>query len=480
MLEVNHWLLRHVISFILFLLTIIFVSLILRSKRPPGSTSAWLLFIALVPYVGIPFYVFFSFRKFGTKLTQKEALFSPPAKMGQNASRLSEPGKKPNDSIENLLQQLGNPPARSNQVAHLIVSGEEAYRKIMELIESATRTIHLTTFIFADDAVGRAILEKLILRARSGIEVLILLDSLGAAWVKSPRFGELIQAGGKVGYFMPLLHLPAHGRANLRNHRKILLIDSSSALLGGMNIASQYMGPSQSDVRWEDLAYEIRGQSALDVQMIFDKDWAFATYGKPRTQSLQPNEAPAPEKSHRVQIVASGPDVIGDSLYDSILTLIFQAKSRLWIATPYFIPDESLAKALELAAQRGIDVRILIPEKSNHFLADWARGSYIQQLASRGCQFYFFPRMMHAKALLMDSERALIASANFDMRSLLYNYEIGSFVEDPASLLEIEAWFSSILPKAHPPNSTVATRITHPPFWSELAQGIGRVLGPLI
>ncbi len=176
---------------------------------------------------------------------------------------------------------------------------------------------------------------------------------------------------------------------------------------------------------------------------------------------------------NKVQIVASGPDVSGDTLYDALLTLIFKAEQKIWIATPYFIPDESLAKALQLAARRGCEVSLLIPKKSNHFMADLARGSYIRELSQCGAKIYFYPQMLHAKAFLIDNDYAIIGSANFDMRSLLYNFEVGAVVYAQKEIEGLKKWFEE--------RTTESQRgIGASSFITDLTEGIGRVLGPLI
>jgi cardiolipin synthase A/B len=424
-------------SIVSFLLTLIFVSFILRSKKPPGSTWAWLLFIVIIPYVGIPAYIVFSGRKMGTKFQKKEAL-APPS-------------------------------TRFNREARLITDGTEAYAKLVELIESARTSIHLATFIFSKDSVGESILALLVKKAEQGVAVRLLLDSFGSLWVRHPSFRSLVKAGGRVGYFMPLIHLPFRGRSNLRNHRKIVVVDSCRAILGGMNIATEYMGPTPNAQRWTDLGLKITGPSARDVDAVFIKDWEFATKEKIELQAASADEA----SSNPLQIVTSGPDVNGDPLYDALLTMIFKANKRIWVASPYFIPDESLARALQLASQRGVDVRVLIPEKSNHFMADLARGTYIRQLATANCQIRFLPKMIHAKAFLMDDSHAVVGSANFDMRSLLYNYEIGAFITSPNGIISVEKWFETCLSEAK-------DMLMPASFFEDLAEGIGRVLGPLI
>jgi cardiolipin synthase len=165
--------------------------------------------------------------------------------------------------------------------------------------------------------------------------------------------------------------------------------------------------------------------------------------------------------------------VTSDPLYDALITLIFQAKQRVWIATPYFIPDESLTRALELAGRRGIDVRLLVPRKSNHFLADLARGTYLRQLIGSGCRAALAEKMLHAKAFLVDGDYAILGSANFDMRSLLLNYEIGVLIRAGKPLADLEAWFQAQFLAAGTSDFKVN-------YWRDLLESLGRVLGPLI
>ena len=172
-------------------------------------------------------------------------------------------------------------------------------------------------------------------------------------------------------------------------------------------------------------------------------------------------------------MIASGPDVNLDPLYDTLISLIYQATQRIWIATPYFIPDESLTRALELAARRGIDVRILVPRNSNHFLADLARGTYLRQLLNSGCQAALAEKMLHAKAFLVDESHAILGSANFDMRSLLLNYEIGVLIRPGEPLAALERWFEGQFEAAGTSDFKVNT-------FRDLAESVGRVLGPLI
>ncbi len=456
------WFLGHIFSILNFLLAILFVSFILRSKRPPGNTLAWLFFVLLVPYVGIPFYIFLTDRKYQTRLQRKKALYTPnPAVISQWEG-----------AVEKLLAGLGVPPSSSGQKAELISSGEEAYARIIQLIASARSRIHLTTFIFAKDPVAESVIELLEKKAEEGVSVRLLLDSFGSVMVKHPSFKRLREKGAEVIFFNPVIHMPFRGRANLRNHRKLLIVDSQKAILGGMNMAKEYMGPTPDPARWTDLCLEVEGSCVGEMETIFIEDWKFATGKDPgRESALAPNIRVV-AGSH-LQVIASGPDVMFDPLYDTLISLIYQASKRIWIATPYFIPDESLTRALELAARRGIEVRVLVPRNSNHFLADLSRGTYLRQLLKSGCQVDLSEKMLHAKAFLVDEKYAILGSANFDMRSLLLNYEIGILIREGKPMTALEQWFQGQFRSAGKSDFQVN-------YFLDLAEGIGRVLGPLI
>jgi cardiolipin synthase len=454
------WSLGHAFSILNFLLAVLFVSFILRSKRPPGNTLAWLFFVLVAPYIGIPLFILLTDRKYQTRFQKKKLLYEPdPAQSAQWEG-----------AVEKLLAGLGVSAPRPHQKALFIPTGEEAYAKIVENIAAARHRIHLTTFIFARDSVGEALITLLEKKAEEGVSVRLLLDSMGSFMVKAPSFDRLREKGGQVVFFNPVFHLPFRGRANLRNHRKLLIVDSRRAILGGMNIAKEYIGPAPDPGRWTDLCLEVGGSSVTDMEAIFGEDWKFATGEDPGRDTATLPEA---EGDCQLQVIASGPDVMGDTLYDALISLIYQATRRIWIATPYFIPDEALTRALELAARRGIEVRILTPRTSNHFLADLARGTYLRQLLKSGCRVDLVEKMLHAKAFLVDEKYAILGSANFDMRSLLLNYELGVLIRPGEPLAALDRWFGGQFQLAGKSDFQVG-------YFRDLAESVGRVLGPLI
>ena len=447
----------HALSVASFILTLALAGSLVRGRRQPGATIAWLLVIVLVPYLGIPLYFGLAGRKLSRTASRKSKLIvraEPPE--GETA-------------VERLLRNSGiAAPCVGNQV-QLLPDGVGAYEAILRIIDQAKRTLFIETFILGNDAVGAAILAALTEKARGGVEVRLLLDGFGSFWANRRAIRQLRRAGGRVASFLPLFHLPFRGHANLRDHRKILVADQTIALVGGMNLATEYLGPAPDLGRWTDLGLLLRGPAVAHVAEIGSADWEFAS-GERVAKGKVPREE---VQNGRVQIVPSGPDVLRDSLYEAILLSIYEAKERVWIATPYFIPDESLTRALELACRRGVDVRILVPRRSNHLLADFSRASYLRQIEAAGGKIFCAPKMLHAKANVFDRTCAVVGSANMDMRSLFLNFEICLFLSTPASVDEVAAWFSGLWP--------VATLGYPKGHWGGgTLEGIARILGPML
>ncbi len=294
--------------------------------------------------------------------------------------------------------------------------------------------------------VGRHFLDLLTEKARQGVDVRVLMDGVGSLHTPMRFFRPLMAAGGKVSVFLPVLHRPFRGRTNLRNHRKITVIDNRYLMAGGANIGKDYMGPCRYEKRWKDLAFVLEGPSVSRWVNVFSGDWEFAAKEAIPAELMQ---APATNECSAaagvVQMVPSGPDVPNDALSDLILSMIYAAKRRFWVATPYFVPDDAMCKALTLAARRGVDVRVILPENSNHWMPDVVRGLPLRQIQQAGGLILFYtPSMMHAKMLLMDDEAAVLGSANLDVRSLLLNYETAMVVYSRQDIPAVEEYMSNL------------------------------------
>jgi cardiolipin synthase len=431
------WLLVHLLPSVGFILALVLLSHILRERRPPASTLAWLMAVIFIPYLGVPLYLMFGGRKMTSKAGGKPDL----------AQNTRPPHGYSQISNERLLEpDSGISPAAADNRITLLPRGEQAFQAILALIGNARHTVYIATFILGKDEAGIAIVQALARKAAQGLKIYLLLDALGSVRISKAFLAPLLETGGQVAFFMPMIHLPFQGRANLRNHRKMLVCDNETAVIGGMNLALEYMGPRDTPGRWRDLALMVRGPVVEHISRVFRSDWSFAsksplddssTVGHPRT----PDTPECLDISGLTQLVASGPDVRNDSLRNAILVEMFRAQRRIWIVTPYFVPDELMLEALCIAVRRRVEVSIILPTKSNHRLADIVREGYLARIQESGGSLWLYePSMLHAKAILVDDSIAMVGSANMDMRSMLLNYEIALCIYDPEVIRQLESW----------------------------------------
>ena len=440
------------------LLVLWFAASVLRRRRPVGSAVAWLLAILFVPYLGIPLYLMFGGRKFQLMARAKAEI---PVPVGRPDATVESAGPRPVDS-------WGLGLLTSADRVEWLDDGVRAYEVLLGEILQAKRTIRIVTFVVGNDETGLRLIEALSRRAREGIEVRLLVDDLLRFEAPRAPLAGLKAAGGRVERFMPLLHVPFRGQANLRNHRKIAVFDGERAIVGGTNLAAEYMGPTPRAERWRDLSILIVGQAVATLDAIFRADWEFASGEVLATFDKALARGPVP-----IRVVPSGPDSASDPIYDAMLAMIFRAQRRFWVATPYFVPDETLARALAVAARRGVEVLVAVPVRSNHPLADLVAGPYLRDLAESGVKVRRVPRMLHAKTVLVDDAVAAVGSANFDMRSLFLDYEIALFFTGSAEIAFMAAWFGE----------TIKDGVSGPPAAGTLRSGlesVARLLAPLL
>lgn len=447
-----------------FLLAVALIAQVLREHRRPGGALAWVLAIVLIPYVGVPLYLLIGGRKLGRRIRLKSALYGQGAEVETPLHAMSDP--------ERILTMAGMPPTRSHNHASLHFNGETAFADLMALIEGARQSIHATTFILGRDETGRAIVEALARKAAAGVEVKLLLDSLGCLRSGGRFVRPLRQAGGDVGYFLPVLPLRRKWSANLRNHRKIVVVDGESAMVGGMNLATSFMGPRPRSDRFIDSAVFLRGPAVADIEDVFINDWQYATEEALPEEGIAP---PGAQGEARVQVVASGPDVPEDTLHDALLTACMAARERIWLATPYFVPDEPILKALTLQARAGRDVMIVLPARSNHRIADLARGPALRELIGAGAKVYAYEMgMVHAKVLLFDDGIAITGSPNLDMRSMYVNFEIALFHYSRPEIDATAAWLEQMRDASRPLSAEPTSMIR------EWAEGFCLLASPLL
>ncbi|MBL9125152.1 MAG: PLDc N-terminal domain-containing protein [Planctomycetaceae bacterium] len=458
------WIGSHFLMVAGFGLCAFLVARVFREHRTAPVTFAWLLAIVLIPYVGVPLYLLFGGRKLRGVAQHKPTLFP-------NASAEPHPGRI-DSTVERVLTTAGMPPPRAHNRVEFLGDGQAAYRSLVSLVTEAQRSVHLMTFILGADDTGRSIVELLARKARAGVEVRLLLDALGCFRTYGRFVDPIRSAGGQVGVFMPVLPLRRKWSANLRNHRKVLVVDDNTAVVGGMNLANEYLGPEADPTRWIDTGAVIAGPAARDLERLFASDWNFAT-----GETLPPPPAPAAtlgDDDELVQIAASGPDTPRDPIYEAMFSATMDAQERIWLVTPYFVPDETLFKALALQSRLGVDVRIIIPARSNHLLADLARGQFLRDLAAEGAKIHACPRMIHAKLMLFDKRLAVVGSANVDARSMYLNFEVAATVYSPRTVGVIERWIHARIAESHPLN------LAAPSLARGAAESLASLVAPLL
>lgn len=397
------------------------VVIVLQQRRTPQSTAAWLLFIVTIPYVAVPLFLVLGFRKRSTR-------FAP--------LRIVPPAGNEADGFEaaRFLAATGGAAAVGGNAMSLQATGPEAQATLNEIVASASAELDILMYIIENDPRGRDFVRSLAAKARSGVRVRLCLDRLGTLSRPRRELAEFRAAGGELRLFSPFLQLPGGGHMNLRNHRKLVIADGSRAWAGGRNVGRHYLAPPPEG--WHDLSLTVMGPAVHGLAQVFASDWAAAG-----ASAAPPCDPPKAAGDAVLQTVIAGPDDPRDILHKGLLGLIHRAERRVWIATPYFVPTEALGLALESAAERGVDVRILVPARSNHRIADLARGAWLRQLEEAGAQVRrFTPGMLHAKAGLVD-DTAWTGSVNFDVRSILLNFELALFLHDRDSVSLIEGWF---------------------------------------
>lgn len=420
-----------------FTLAVFLVARLMSEKRAPANTFAWLLIIVLVPWVGVPLYLLLGGRKLRRLAERKSSLRPTLPHAPQNAFPVSA-----SPTIHTVVSAGGTAPVTGNAI-RLLTSGEDAFLALEQLIRSARSHIHITAFLLGRDDTGRRIVKLLAERARQGVKVRLLLDSVGSMFSSGSYVNPIRKAGGQVGRFMPVLPLTSRWSANLRNHRKIAVIDHCTAMVGGHNLAREYMGPTHLARRWQDFGAVIEGPAAALLNEVFIADWCFATRDAGEALHAEiPQECVSRiHGGSELQVVASGPDVPGDPLYEGIVSMIQEAAHSIWIVTPYFIPDDVLLRSLIVKARAGKDVTLITPRGSNHPVADFARRHYLREVQRAGANVLLYgPGMLHSKAMIVDDSVALLGSPNFDLRSLFVNFEIGVLVHSASDVSAMKAW----------------------------------------
>ncbi|MDM5187106.1 cardiolipin synthase [Bacillus sp. DX4.1] len=439
---------------VLWPITVVGISFVIFiENRSPQSTLAWFLVLALLPAIGVLLYLLFGRSRWRRKkhlhraeekrnvfrelLAGKHLDVSLPSSLNERSTYLTK-----------VVQKFGGGPVANETATTLLTNGEETFTEIIQAIASAQHHIHIQYYIYRSDEIGTKIRDALIKKAKDGVIVRFLYDGLGSNTLRNRFLKPMKEAGIEVVEFDSILSPWLLETVNYRNHRKIVIVDGVIGFTGGLNVGDEYLGRSKKFPIWRDSHLKIEGKALYKLQAVFLEDWLYASSGL-NNYSWDPfmnrNYFPGQgvhQAEGAVQIVASGPSSDDTSIRNALLTVMGSAKKSIWIATPYFIPDQETLTLLRLSATAGIDVRILYPGKSDSVISDQASQSYFTPLLKAGASIYHYKDgFMHAKIVLVDDKIATIGTANMDIRSFELNYELIAILYESTTVLDIKRDF---------------------------------------
>ena len=442
-----------------FLLVAGTLAWVLMIKTNSVSAVAWCLFIIFLPFVGVFLFFVFGYqhvhRPLKRKRRHKQRYRTPPHPAGYEEAHHAELTVKPehgrlaelslSESLAQLATRFGASPVTVGNQIDFYDDGPPAFDAMLDAIRAARHHIHLEFFIWQPDELGQYVLDLLGAKAKEGVEVRLLYDAMGSHRLPARLLQPFHQAGCKSCTFLPLNLWRRRFQVNLRNHRKILVVDGSVGFIGGLNVGNEYLGKDPCFGYWRDTHLRLRGPAVCDLQRVFCEDWDFAA-----DEHLSDRDgtdgryfrAASVGGPYAVQIIDSGPDDDLRSIRDVTFAAILKAKRRLWIATPYFVPDSSLLDALRLAAYSGVDVRLLCQLHPDKWVPQYAARYWWTDVLTAGAKVYQYAKgMMHSKVMLIDDDFASVGTANLDNRSMYLNFEVNCLIYSPPAVQRLEESF---------------------------------------
>jgi cardiolipin synthase len=430
---------------IIFTLMVLVVGMIIFfENRQPSNTITWLIVLASFPIVGFIFYMIFgqSYRKrrlFRKRTFTDAGMFSEfekeqPVKWHEQLEKMGDQQQL----LFRLARRFDKTPISFSTETKVLTNGEETFDAIIEAMKKAKYHIHLEYYIVRHDSTGKKIQDVLIEKAKEGVEVRFLYDSVGSWLLSKAYIRQLREAGVKMIPFFPVKLPFLNHKINFRNHRKIVVIDGDAGFIGGLNIGDEYLGMNRNFGFWRDTHLFVKGEAVRSLQLIFLRDWYYMT-GETLLEPgyLSPVHVEK-ENPGGVQMIASGPDDEWEVIKSLFFSMIVSAKQSIWIASPYFIPDEDILSALKVAALSGIEVRLLVPNRPDKRIVFYASRSYFPELLEAGVKIYEYQNgFMHSKIIIVDNEFASIGTSNMDMRSFHLNFEVNAFLYKTESTNEL-------------------------------------------
>lgn len=464
----------------------VMVAILRSERRQPSATLAWLLAVALLPFVGVGLYLLIGqtrsrrIRKRSRRLVRRLSAVLASCPVRGHPPGEGDPEPRTEAALR-LGERLTHQPATQGNAVEILAGAAATYRSMLAAIAAARKQIHVEFYIIQPDATGAALRDRLATRAREGIEVRVVYDAIGSSRLDDAFWAPLTAAGGKHAVFHPVMPwtrvLRRRDRVDFRNHRKLVVVDGAVGFAGGINIGREYLGLDPTFGDWRDTHLRIEGPAVLELQQVFSMDWMSAA-GEDPLPSWFPEPLSAADPGALVQVVDSGPDTPLSPVEQITLHAVGSAQRRAWLTTPYFVPSPAISAALVNASLRGVDVRLLVPAHPDHLVVSLASRSYFRELLEAGARVYLYSRgFLHAKTMVVDSWMGTIGSTNMDMRSFRLNFELNAFVYDRSFTDELAGQF--LLDLEHAREYTMDDHRERPQAL-RFAHQVARLLSPLL
>ncbi|SDB97235.1 cardiolipin synthase [Paraburkholderia lycopersici] len=454
---------------------------ILNTRTSQGAI-AWAVSLATMPYLTLVPYLFLGRSKFAgyadARRLRNETLRSRAH--APEWDELVSTGEWPADELGvrviRTFARLGGMPLVPGNSVRTLVNGEATFSAIFEAIEHARHYVIVQFFIVRADALGDMLKEILLGCAKRGVRVYFLYDSIGSFDLPASYVHELQSGGVEVHPFSTKRHFVNRFQLNFRNHRKIVVVDGQRAFVGGHNVGTEYLGSNARLSPWRDTHIELRGPAVANVQFVFTEDWYWATQQLPGCEP--PAVAPQDGDDMYCLVLPTGPADRQETCSLFFVEAINAAKKRLWITTPYLVPDEAVFSALRLAALRGVDVRIMIPSRRDHYVVFEASTLYAFDAVRAGIRiFRYKPGFLHQKVVLIDDVAAAIGSANLDNRSFRLNFEIMVLTVHRGFAAEVEAM---LLRDFEQTFEIDRGEYRDAPAWRKITMHLARLFAPIL
>lgn len=477
---------------IIYLLIVVGVCLrIIYDTRSVNKSISYLLIVIFLPVVGILIYLTFGINYRNRKMYSKKLLDNERLEqeyrdriMKESRKIIQSTGVKMEEqkALAKLLLEEDYSPLTRHNAAEILVNGEEKFPRLKEELMKAKHHIHLEYYIYEPDRIGREIADILMQKAREGVEVRLIYDDFGSRAIRRTLVPQLKEAGVQVFPFYKIKIIALANKINYRNHRKIVVIDGQKAFVGGINISNDYINDPRyaTPLYWRDIHLYMHGPVVRSLQVLFLSDWNFCA-----GDHLQPNAKFFPDIEPNpkgedlfMQIAASGPDSDSPVILYSILQAMMLAKEEILIATPYFIPGESLKDLLKVVAKGGVSVRLMVPEDSDSRFVNLASRSYYLELLKAGVEIYRYQKgLIHSKTMVIDQNIVIIGTANMDIRSFDLNFEVNAVIYDEGKASQMrEIFFGDVADSELVNREEWEKR----PVWLQLVEKVARLMSPLL